>query len=223
MKSLKNILLTISIVILCAQTLHAQKREVQYDGLIAPINYKGNTKLTIMGQDNRTQVVDKSQKNDFVGYLRAPAGVPWRLRTKSGNPFINDYINSIGTTLSKAGFQIKENIIPTGGSLDSARTASTPIEADRFLIIIRVDKWNSDQYDAGIIAHKRWLEYDVTMTIYDTAGKEIASKRFNPPTIELEKKGYGAGKFNEFIPEAVRVELGRILNDDVIKLALTGP
>jgi hypothetical protein len=219
MKSSKNILLTISMVMLCAQTLHAQKREVQYDGLIALINYKGNTKLTIIGQDNRTQVVDKSQKNDFVGYLRAAAGVPWRLRTKSGNPFINDYINSIGTTLSKAGFQIKENIIPTGRSLDSARSSSTPINADR-LIVMRVDKWHSDQYDAGIVAHKRWLEYDVTMTIYDAAGKEITSKRFNPPTIELAKKGYGSGKFNVFIPEAVTVELGKILNDDAIKSAL---
>ncbi|MND03750.1 hypothetical protein D3C83_237240 [compost metagenome] len=68
--------------------------------------------------------------------------------------------------------------------------------------------------------HNRTLAYEMELQIFDGSGKLLHSEKFSAPEIELDKKGYGNGKFDEFVPEAVRLELTKILNDEEVKLNL---
>lgn len=218
----KEIALTLTLIVsffFSLGQISADKRAVQYDGLIAPLSFQGNLSVLVVGRDNRSMIIDKSQEENFVGFLRAGSGIPWRIKTKTGNPFINDFTNSFAVTLAQAGFAAKNKGLKAEQQLDSIIQANHDNGFQR-IISITANEWHTDQYDLGVLVKKRKLKYDLVFKIYDQSGKEVLNKKFSEPEFDLSKKGYGSGDYRKFIPEAVREQLETVLNDPEVRAAL---
>lgn len=200
--------------------LSPDKRVVQYHNLAVPVTYQGNLSVLVCGLDTRPQITDNSQKLNFVGYLRSAAGVLWPLKTMSGNPFADDLAGSLALSLRAQGFISKATSVQKESDLSMILSKAQNEKFDRILFL-KINDWITDQYDAGIVAHIRKLKYDIDLTVYDMYGSPLLKKKFNEPGMDLSKKGYAAGDYKTFIPEATKTELGKILNYPDLKNALT--
>jgi uncharacterized protein (TIGR02145 family) len=198
--------------------LLASKRTVQYHDLKIAIDYSGNMSVLIIALDNRPMIVDKSQKSNFVGYVRAEAGVAWPLKTLSDNTFIEDFSGLFRDALKNRGFLAQNTIIEDEQELAEKLSTATNQKIDK-IVYMKVNYWHTDQYDAALVGvHKRWLQYDVDITVADMNGNKMLQKKFEVPKIDLASKG----NYKEFIPEAVKIEVKNILNDVALKNALLG-
>ena len=191
----------------------AVKQKVDYSALDVPLNFSDTSSVSIFIIDNRVQVLDKSQEEDFVGYIRSLVGIAWPIRTKSGAPFSNELSSSIANSFTKQG--LKASFFPVlisdtlGMILDKANTAGT----DK-AIVMTLRKWHTECYFTV------WIDYDINLSIYDSNHEKLLSKDFYAAGKELggEKE---SRKFKEFLPQATGKELSIIFNDTELVSAFT--
>jgi hypothetical protein len=190
--SISKLLPLISLTFLTAYSqrednLITKRLKIPFDNIVATLSYQGKGTITIIGIDNRPNILYSTDENNFVGLVRAPAGVPWRLRKKSGNPFIQDITTSIKLSLKKAGFKVSNYYGVDLQKIDSLTSLSSNQSTNRTRVV-KVHEFKSYHYDMGLLVHNRTLTYEIELQILNGTGNPIHSEKFSAQDIELDKR-----------------------------------
>jgi hypothetical protein len=187
-------------------------RKVQYDKLVADIDIQGTQTIAVAVLDHRDHVLKDGKPQDFVGYLRSGVGIPYPIGTKTEKPLADDFASSVNQTLSGKGFKCSVVTTTPKESENDIIPKLKGTGSENSLLFV-VNSWWTDTYMATL------LNYNITVSIFDKAGNQLATKKF-----ETTRKGIGANvmgtEYKKKIPSAFMDELGAMLNDADIKKAL---
>lgn len=108
--------------------------------------------------DQRPYVISGDKKPIYVGTLRALYYNPFNINTLTGLPLSSDLAEAIRVSLEHASINAKV----VYSTLDA--------EPGQKLLVLTVREWKSDAY------MRIRFDYDITASVIDGAGKELASK-----------------------------------------------
>jgi len=108
--------------------------------------------------DQRPYVISGDKKPIYVGTLRALYYNPFNINTLTGMPLSSDLAEAIRVSLEHASINAKV----VYSNLDA--------EPGQKLLVLTVREWKSDAY------MRIRFDYDITASVIDGAGKELASK-----------------------------------------------
>ncbi|MCS3468698.1 hypothetical protein M2401_002433 [Pseudomonas sp. JUb42] len=108
--------------------------------------------------DQRPYVISGDKKPIYVGTLRALYYNPFNINTLTGLPLSSDLAEAIRVSLEHASINAKV----VYSNLDA--------EPGQKLLVLTVREWKSDAY------MRIRFDYDITASVIDGAGKELASK-----------------------------------------------
>jgi hypothetical protein len=108
--------------------------------------------------DQRPYVISGDKKPIYVGTLRALYYNPFNINTLTGLPLSSDLAEAIRVSLEHASI--------------NAKVVYSNLDADpgQKLLVLTVREWKSDAY------MRIRFDYDITASVIDGAGKELASK-----------------------------------------------
>lgn len=188
-------------------------RQIEYNHVEANLPEVTKT-LTIASWDQRPQILDGRFKPDFVGYLRSSAGIPYAMGTESDQTLMEDISESISLSFKNQNSLTKVVTTSPSDSKESILTKLKEEGGDR-LVLLTCDLYHTDGYG------KMFLEYDVTLEIFNTQAKLLASKEMEGKRHVGGSVWYG-GKFKQYIPEGLKTLLEELFNDPIIVAALQG-
>jgi|GEM_PF-2697297 len=157
--------LILFLLVLCIHIQVEAKRTQEYRYIEFQINASSDITYAIAVLDKREVVTSKSQKPDFVGYVRSTTAIAWPIKTESGNSFTDDVTFNIKSAIEKSG------AIVTKVSTNFEMNPEDVIEklkssnADKLILVI-INKWRSDtkSYYSKIATDMIW---DITLQMYD--------------------------------------------------------
>lgn len=121
--------------------------------------------------DARPYVVSGNKDPSFVGLMRGGFGNPFDVTTSSGRPLARDMRDVIERAMKSRGLRVTGvDIAPSSG--DGARRTLVASGSDRN-VLVTLREWKSDTL------LRTELLYDVTVTVLDREGAELASKRLH--------------------------------------------
>ena len=190
----------------------AVSRKVNYEGINANMPAL-NQKISIATWDQREQVISGKRKTDFVGYMRSAAGIAYPMGTKSGNPFSDIVSADISSSLAAKG-NITIVINTTTNEQESAILHRLKQSGNNKLILITCKQFHTDGYG------ETTLEYNLIVTVYTVDGTTIKQKTFSGKKPLGGTKGWGPGNFKAYMPEALKILIEEMFNDQEIISAL---
>jgi hypothetical protein len=185
----------------------------QYSGVPPEAAIASKRSVAVGVLDQRDYVVDASKTPAFVGLSRGGFGNPFEVTTASDRPLAEDFRDTIVEVFKRNGIVVSGVALAPSRDNATAREALLKIGQERALLVA-LREWKSDTFTNTA------LQYNVEMTVYDVAGKVLASKRIqgndnlggdalNPP-----------GHARQAVPIAYRKKIDELLNSADIRSAL---
>ena len=143
-----------------------------YSAVRPELGVQGNRSVAVAAQDARPYVVSGSKAPDFVGLQRGGFGNPFDVTTESGKPLVEDIAATVVLSLERKGFKSTAVKVAPSGTRADVRTLFAQTGSERIALLV-FREWKSDTYQNTA------LHYDVTLYVYDNAGKELAVNRIN--------------------------------------------
>ena len=181
------------------------------------IKFKGNnlSPLTVATLDSRSYILNGNKKPDFVGLQRGGYGIPFIIKTTSGNPLAEDMTYALVQSLKR----YKVNAIPVatqhGNSIETVHSKLLKKGTNQSLLLV-LREWKSDTMN------RTALIYDVTLSVLNsTTGEVLAEKSIKGN----ENLGIGfnflvTDHAKKFIPFAFKKKMEFLLNNRKILKAL---
>ncbi len=119
--------------------------------------------------DDRPYVIDGSQAPDWVGIQRSLLGVPYAVRTESGNSLSGDFARCIGESLRAAGADAEYRTLPPGASAESV-AADVAEHRVRSSLVFRLREWKTESWISTT------LSYDISAESFGPGGTVIGSE-----------------------------------------------
>ena len=141
--------------------------------------------------DERPYVVSGSKNPTYVGTLRALYNNPFNVNTLTGDPLSFDLKEAIRRSLAKSSIAAP------------AAYSTTNANPGQKLLMLKLREWKSDTY------MRTRFDYDITATVLDENGKELATKSTK-----------GSGAIKNFLT-AGSDALSVVLNSDEIVAAIS--
>ncbi len=184
-----------------------------YDASRAKLGYSGQRRVAVGTWDQREYIVSGDQDPDFVGWQRTNMGIPFKVKTSSKQPLATEMTSSLILSLAGAGFAASPVTLKPEDTEGSAVYTLLQNKPGRALLL-RMDEWKSDTL------MKPTVYYDLTMYVYDGAGRKLGSKTLKGDE-DLEGRIFNpSGKAQKTVPEAFRVKIEQLLNAPEIAKAL---
>lgn len=185
----------------------AINRTENYANAWPGINYSTDRSIVVGVVDNRPYVLSGKVGPAYVGVMRGGYGNPFYMNTESGGPLSDDIGKAIDSGLKNSGLRSKVVFLPAGMSAADASEQLSAARRERALLLV-VGEWKSDTYSTS-----RFL-YDLTATVYDDAGKLLAT--YKDSNVDLKREEISAVS-----PlDAGRGALSKMLNAPSIEQAL---
>lgn len=196
------------IIILALGSSCAISRKVPYNDLNLNLPKVSAKSISIAVWDQRSQVLDKSRKPDFVGYLRSVAGIAYPMGTSSGKAYADDIATDLTSSFQKNGCSAK--MIPTSYE-DSEKTILEKLKNSNSekLVLIKCNKLLTDGYTSFD------LFFNLNVSVYQSNGEIIDQKTFEG------NKPLGKGpKFETYLPKGFQEFIEEVFNDPNILSAI---
>ena len=183
--------------------------KVKYDNLdLNTSNVKTNT-IDIALLDNRELVKKGHRKPDFVGDMRGGYGNAFPMKTVSEKPFMDDLANSLQASFNKQNITVE--IVPTNHNQTDKEVADLLlVKNGNKKMMFHIHQLHTDGY--GV----QFLYYTIDVKIFDQNKQLLKQKTFTGKDKLGGDAFWGAGKFNEYMPQAVKKVFDEILNDTEI-------
>lgn len=130
---------------------------------------QGSSAIAVAAQDARSYVVSGEKTPDYVGTQRGGFGNPFNVLTQSGKPLAEDFAATVSESLARKGFKSTTVKVAVSGTPD-IRALAAQAKSERVALVL-IQEWKSDTYQNTA------LSYDVTLQVYDSAGKRLAENR----------------------------------------------
>jgi hypothetical protein len=166
-------------------------------------------------QEQRPYVLDGDKTPQFVGLLRAAAGIPYGVHTQSGRPLADEFATAISAGLEARKIQVTTVTIPMTDSREQAIKLLRDVGAPRSLLVTVTD-WRTEMYinaavDIGFIAD-----------VYDSSGTLLATNTIREQQ-RLSGNFWAVDPASQMAPKAAilaQQTLAKLLNDPKIVAAL---
>jgi hypothetical protein len=180
------------------------------------IDFKGKKlpKLAIATLDARSYILNETKKPDFVGLQRSSYGIPFKIKTVSGNPLAEDMTHALVQSLK----QYKVGAIPVvlqhNTSIETAHSNLSKKGTNRSLLLV-LREWKSDSLKRPV------LSYDIALSVLNKTGKVIAKKSMKGNQIFSRSLFTFPNKqAKKTLPLAFKEKMELLLNDKNILIAL---
>jgi hypothetical protein len=150
-----------------ALVLAACSYTMPYEGTMM-LPETGPGKVAVATVDERPYVLNGKNPPSYVGIIRGGFGNPFNRDTDDGKPLADNFSNSIARSLTAKGYQAIVISTPPAKSPAEALKSLEMSGASR-LILVELRDWQSDT------AINPTVNCDVTLSIHDSSGKELAS------------------------------------------------
>ena len=130
---------------------------------------QGTRAVAVAAQDARSYVVSGEKTPDYVGTQRGGFGNPFNVLTQSGKPLAEDFAATVSESLARKGFKSTTVQVSVSGT-PNIRVLAAQAKSERVALVL-IREWKSDKYQNTA------LSYDVTLQVYDSAGKRLAENR----------------------------------------------
>ena len=166
-------------------------QKVDYRESTTYLSARSDIPIEVNVIDERPYVVSGSKNPTYVGTLRALYYNPFNVNTLTGDPLSFDLKEAIRRSLAKSSIAAP------------AAYSTTNANPGQKLLMLKLREWKSDTY-----VHTRF-DYDITATVLDENGKELATKSTK-----------GSGAIKNFLT-AGSDALSVVLNSDEIVAAIS--
>ena len=189
----------------------AAGNKIDYSGRYsAATPVKEGTTITLGVQDLRPAVVSGEKSPDFVGKQRDGWGIPYDVRTASGEPLATEVRGLVASSLSRGGGTLKNvTLAPTAGDAQVMAALAAP-GADR-QVYVSLREWRSDSL------MRTSVHYDVTAQIFDESGKLLAKNQVKAEEVVQTSAMYKDG---QAIADVFQRAVDTLLRDPSIRASL---
>ena len=150
--------------------------------------------ISVGVQDHRPYVINHDKEEYFVGIQRGAFGIPGSLITQSTRPLTEDMTGVLVKSLANTGATAIPMTITPAMDMGSILQMARSQQSDK-IVLLTLQDWETDTF------HSTDLIYNVSMTIFDSQGHEIAKKQLHG------KDNLGSDVLN---PQSVPIELAPI-------------
>ena len=215
---MKKLILLISGVLLFTFLFSscAVNRRISYDIINTEISTDKSVTYSIATHDQRIEVTDGSRNEKFVGYMRSGVAIAFPLETVSRNNFTDDFSNVISNSLKE--LNNRTHIIKTNYTDSKEKILKNLIDtkSDR-LLLITITKWRTDSKPNGML-YATEVIWDLSLEIFDSNGKLLASNRTEGMDPDLDKGMSGSVKrIQKIVNEKFKEKIDLLFNDPNIK------
>jgi hypothetical protein len=206
---MKKLLLPLISLILFSSSAVSQ---IKYDGLKLDLFDIKTKNIDLALLDHREEVVNGSEKPNFVGYRRTGVGIKSTIKTLSKNDFVVDLSNNIVNSLAR--FDINVTNLNTKYQEDQNTVKQELIKLNGSKKILLVfDQLHTDGY--GI----QYLKYKISLYIYNKEGILLKYKDFRGDEKLGGNVAFGSGSYKEYMPDAMTKLFEDILKDkDILEI-----
>ena len=166
-------------------------QKVDYRESTTYLSARSDIPIEVNVIDERPYVVSGSKNPTYVGTLRALYYNPFNVNTLTGDPLSFDLKEAIRRSLAKSSIATP------------AAYSTTNASPGQRLLMLKLREWKSDTYV------RTRFDYDITATVLDENGKELATKSTK-----------GSGAIKNFLT-AGSDALSVVLNSDEIVAAIS--
>lgn len=189
----------------------AQGQKIDYSGRsfeATPVK-EGQT-IALAVQDNRAAIKSGEKSPDFVGKQRDGWGIPYDVRTSSGQPLSSDVTGMITNALTRGGGKVTTATVTPNMTGAQAKEALAASGANRRLYVT-IQEWRSDSL------MRTSIYYDVTTKVLDQSNQLLAEK-----TIQGEEAIDQAAMYNggSAISSVFQRAIETMLRDPGLRAAL---
>jgi len=139
------------------------------DGHIALLPGRSDTPAAVAVLDQRSYIVNRDKKENFVGLSRGGYGNPFNVKTRSGEPMAADMATAVANALEANGQPARAVVVPVAGGTEGAKSALMSSGAER-LMLFTLHEWKTDTPE------HTGLWFDGTLDVFDAEGETLASK-----------------------------------------------
>lgn len=152
--------------------------------------------ISIAVWDQRKQIIDASQKPDFVGYIRSGWNIPYPFHTKSDQNFVHILSTQLAKSFDKK--RSSTTIIKTSKS-DTKKEIKRELGKNglRRGILIELNKMHADGYG------KKHIIYDFTVSVFNAKRKLIVEENFEGKKLVNTPKPALKKFLNKYLPESL--------------------
>lgn len=206
---------SLALAVLCVLSISgcAVGNKHQYAESIPSIKVHTAKSLSVGVLDKRTEIMNKSKTEDFVGVQRGGFGNPFDVTTASGKPLATDITTAVTAALRQDGANARE--VPLSSSLQEmdAMKAIAMEGTDRG-ILLTLTEWKADTMTNTA------LHYDVRLAVFDPSGKVLS-------TNEIKGNDHLGGSFmnppehaKTAVPAAFKTKMETLFSNPDISKAL---
>lgn len=139
-----------------------------YSAAKTSLDYKGQGRVAVTAWDQRPYVLSGKKDPDYVGSQRNGYGIPFNVKTASGQPLATEMGKALIQTLAGAGFGASPvQVAPQddeGAVLRTLQQSQLPRA-----LLLQVNDWQSDTF------HNPTVDYDLVLKVYDRGGRRLAA------------------------------------------------
>lgn len=166
--------------------------------------------VSVAFHDQRPYVVSGDKSPAFEGIIRSAIGIPYSYETYTKQP-LSDYLSDRLTAgFEKAGVNVTQVI--TSPLMSNSEVKSTLLKTGNRSILFEMRNWKYDTH-----AFSDGLYIDVTMTIYDSQGKELLTRTYN---VEDNIPDNGSESIINNVQEAYQTRFEVIFSEEEVLNAL---
>jgi len=214
--TLRFSLILLPVAVLCGGCL-AVGQSFDLASAVLTLAASGAGSIAIAALDKREWIRTGAKAPDFVGTLRGGFGNPFDVVVRGHVPFAKVTADVVAKGLKAKGFGAKAVEVDPKAD-DAAALAALQASGAAKLLLIDVQKWQSDTY------MKVGMHYLLVAKVMDAAGNVLAEASVTGAEDGKDDlKGSAmnpAGYAKKVVPKAFRDQLERLLNADAVVKAL---
>jgi hypothetical protein len=176
-------------------------QKITYSNAMADVDAQGDKSIAVATLDQRPYVLNGDKKPSFVGLSRGGYGNPFDVETPNDVPLSDEISQSVNRSLAERGFKTSVIVTKPSASRRTTIEAISKSGVERG-VLITLKEWKSDKY------FRTSLIQNVSVKVYDGAGKELASATFESDEVVGD------------VPTAFRSKIEQWFADDKIVEAL---
>lgn len=169
--------------------------------------------LALATWDQRKQVLDGSQNEEFVGYMRSGVGIAYPVGTASGKDFAQVISEKISESFEDGKANVEIIQLQPLYSKDQVMEKLHSSEGDR-LVLLKCNELHSDGYS------QQTLNYDIDLTVYNAQRESLASKNFSGDRFISAQKMSVNEILEEDMPRTLNELIEEMFNDSTVQSAL---
>jgi len=222
MKRITNSSIHVGLFVLLLFTGCTVGRVLSYTATKTEIPSNVTFTYAVATHDQREEVTDKSQPENYVGYMRSTVGIAYPIHTESKRTFSDDFSIFIRNSLNLTSDRC--HIVSThyNESFDQVLDQLVLSKCTR-LMLFTIDKWRTDSKPIGFTDYGTDFLWDIRLDIFDNMGEFLATNHIEGIDEGLDLAPAGSIKrIQVIVNDKLKEKIDQLMDNPDIQLAMRG-